>query len=171
MALAERLDAVSSLAVVVSNFERLAPYEESYGLDNNIIKDTLTFAIPRVIWADKPVASEPRAYGDLYFNYSENSFTITPMGDLLRNFGWEGIPIGMFLLGLLLRTIYVALVENQKMSLWRVTLFFMILTNVSYESFYGGILPFIVKVSVTTTIGLLIINFFTGKSRRNDVKV
>jgi hypothetical protein len=170
-ALAERIDAVSSLAVVVSNYERLAPYEESYGLDNNIIKDTLTFAIPRVIWADKPVASEPRRYGDLYFNYSENSFTITPMGDLLRNFGWEGVFIGMFLLGTLKRVIYVALVEKQAFSLWRITLYFMLLTSVSYEGFYGAILPFLVKVCVISTIGLLVINFFTKKNGRGNVKI
>jgi hypothetical protein len=169
-ALAERIDAVSSLAVVVSNFERLAPYEESYGLDNNIIKDTLTFAIPRVIWTDKPVASEPRRYGDLYFNYSENSFAITPMGDLLRNFGWEGIFIGMFLLGILMRSIYVSLVEKQAFSLWRITLYFMFLTSVSYEGFYGAILPFLVKVAVISIIGLLLINFFAKKTGRSNVK-
>ncbi len=171
MSLAERVDAVSSLAVVVSNYERLAPYEEGYGLDNNIIKDTMTFAIPRVIWAEKPVASEPRKYSELYFDYGDNSFTITPMGDLLRNFGWEGIPLGMFILGILLRTIYSALVENQPFSLWRITLYFMLLTSVSYESFYGGILPFLVKVGTVSVVGLLIVNFFTKKNGRNNVKI
>jgi hypothetical protein len=169
--LAERLDAISSLAVVVSNYERLAPYEESYGLDNNIVKDTLTFAVPRVIWADKPVASEPRRYGDLYFNYSENSFAITSMGDLLRNFGWEGIFLGMFLLGILMRLIYVSLVEKQAFSLWRITLYFMFLTSVSYEGFYGAILPFLVKVGVISIIGLLAINFFAKKNGRSNVKI
>ncbi len=171
MALAERVDAVSPLAVVVSNYERLAPYEESYGLDNNIIKDTLTFFIPRAIWAEKPVASEPRKYGELYFSYGENSFTVTPIGDLLRNFGWIGIPIGMLFLGILLRAIYVSLIENKTFSLWRITFYFMLLTSVSYEGFYGGILPFLVKVGFTTIIGLLIINFFTKKNKINNVRI
>jgi hypothetical protein len=131
----------------------------------------MTFAIPRVIWAEKPVASEPRKYSELYFDYGDNSFTITPMGDLLRNFGWEGIPLGMFILGILLRIIYSALVENQPFSLWRITLYFMLLTSVSYESFYGGILPFLVKVGTVSVVGLLIVNFFTKKNGRNNVKI
>lgn len=161
--LAERLDAVSSLAVVVSNYEQLAPYEESYGLDNNIWKDTLTFFIPRVIWNDKPLASEPRKYSELYFNYGENSFTITPMGDLLRNYGVPGVFLGMVFLGLLLRTLYSSLIENREFSYWRILLYFMILTAISYESFYGSILPYISKVGFISIIGIVIVNFIHKK--------
>ena len=102
-ALTERIEGVSSVAVVVSNYEKLEPYEESYGLKDNIIKDSLFFFIPRPLWVNKPVGSEPRKYADLYFNYGENSFAITPMGDLLRNFGPVGVPLGMMLLGFLLQ--------------------------------------------------------------------
>jgi len=75
-ALAERLDAVSSLAVVVSNYEALAPYEESWGIRNNILVDSVTFFIPRILWPNKPIAIESSKYGDLYFNYDENAFLI-----------------------------------------------------------------------------------------------
>ena len=165
-ALAERVEAVSSLAVVVANYEKLKPYEESYGLDNNIYKDSVTFFIPRVIWADKPVASEPRKYGELYFDYGENSFTITPMGDLLRNFGPIGVPIGMILLGILIRMLYAALVEKQDFAYWRIVLFYMLFTSISYESFYGSIVPYMIKVGVVSVIGILIIRFFIGKTRQ-----
>lgn len=161
--LAERLDTVSSVAVVVSNYEQLAPYEESYGLDNNIQKDLMTFLIPRIVWADKPVASEPRQYSDLYFNYSDNSFAITPMADLLRNYGPIGVPIGMLLLGILLRTIYRTLIEDQPLVTWHAVLYFMILTAISYEGFYGGILPYTVKVGITSVIGIALILFLAGK--------
>lgn len=157
--LAERLDAVSSLAVVVSNYENLAPYEEGYGLDNNIWKDTVTFFIPRVIWNDKPLASEPRKYSELYFNYGENSFTITPMGDLLRNYGVVGVFLGMVILGTFIRFLYSTLIEKKEFSYWKVTLYFMILTAISYESFYGSILPYISKVGIIAIIGILIVNF------------
>lgn len=165
--LAERVDAVSSLAVVVSNYEELQPYEESYGLDNNIWKDTVTFIVPRVIWQDKPVASEPRKYSELYFDFGENSFTITPMGDLIRNFGVIGVPIGMFFLGFLLRIIYSALVENRDFSVWRSTFYYMLLTSVSYEGFYGAILPYLFKVGIIALIGILIVNFLIKKSKSN----
>lgn len=164
--LAERLDGVSSLGVVVSNYEVLAPYEESYGLDNNIWNDTSTFFIPRVVWPDKPVASDPRMYSDLYFNYGDNSFTITPIGDLLRNFGVIGVPLGMFLLGMLLRTIYRSLVEAQPVITWRATLYFMLIINLSYEGFYGTLLPYMFKVGATTLVGIAFVNFF---ARRVDL--
>lgn len=161
--LSERLEAVSSLAVVVSNYEQLKPYEESYGIDNNIYKDTVTFIVPRVIWKDKPVASEPRRYSELYFNYGENSFTITPMGDLLRNFGVIGVPLGMLLLGFIVRILYAALIENQPFSYWRTVLFFMIVPSISYESFYGSIIPYMFKIGFITVVGIIITQFLIKK--------
>ncbi len=164
-AMAERFESVSSLAVVVSNYEKLGGYEASYGLDNNIWKDSVTFFIPRILWADKPVATDAGNYGDLYFNYRENSFTLTPIGDLLRNFGPIGIPIGMLILGLLVRIIYAALKENQEFSFWKATLFYMLLTSISYEGSYGLIVPYLVKVGIISVVGMLIIRFFVGKTR------
>ncbi len=157
MSLAERLDTLSSVAVVVSNYEQLQPYEESYGLDNNIWKDISTFFIPRIIWNEKPVASEPRKYSDLYFNYGENSFAITPIGDLVRNYGPFGVPIGMFLFGIVLRFMYRALIENQPRMIWRSTLYFMLLMAISYEGFYGLLIPFLFKVGVISIVGLVIV--------------
>lgn len=166
IALAERLESVSSLAVTVANYEKLQPYEESYGLDNNIRNDLTTFLIPRFIWQDKPIISDPRKYGDLYFNYSENSFTITPIGDLLRNFGPVGVPLGMMFLGLVVRLFYAALIEKQDFSFWRVTLFYMLLTSISYEGFYSTIFPYMVKVGIVSVIGILVIRFFIKDNRQ-----
>jgi hypothetical protein len=165
-AMAERLDAVSSLAVVVSNYEKLAPFEESYGLDNNIWNDSIYFFIPRPLWLEKPVSSDSHKYGDLYFNYNENSFTITPMGDLLRNYGPIGVPLGMILLGFVIRIFYSALIENQEFSVWRVTLFYMLLTGINYESFYGTIIPYLIRVGFISVIGLLIVWFFVKENRK-----
>ncbi len=161
--LAERVDVLSTLCVVVSNYEALRPYEEAYGLDNNIWVDMTTFFIPRVVWKDKPAASDPRKYSDLYFNYGETSFAITPVGDLLRNYGVVGVPIGMFLLGLILRFIYRSLVEGQPPDLWRLTLYFMLLISVSYEGFYGTIIPHLFKVTFTCLVGILIVILIARK--------
>ena len=164
-ALAERIDAVSSLAVVVSNYEALAPYEEVWGINNNIYVDTVTFFIPRAIWTDKPISIEPSKYADLYFNYSENSFTMTPMGDLLRNFGPWGVPIGMILLGMLLRVMYAAFIENREFSYWRATVFFMLLTSINYEGVYSLIVPMLFKIGLTAFLGMAIVRFFAGTAR------
>jgi hypothetical protein len=163
MSLAERIDSVTPLAVVVATHEEMEPYEAGYGLDNNIWKDTVSFLIPRIIWNNKPLASEPRKYAALYFDYADNSFTITPFGDLLRNFGVFGVWAGMFLLGCLLRIIYRALIEEQETKLWKATMYFMLVTTVSYESFYGSILPYMVKVFVITVIGLLVVRLLGRK--------
>lgn len=164
--LSERLEAVSSLAVVISNYEQLKPYEESYGIDNNIYKDTVTFIVPRIVWKDKPVASEPRQYSELYFNFGESSFTITPMGDLVRNFGIIGVPLGMLLLGFIVRILYAALIENQPFSYWRSVLFFMLVPSISYESFYGSIIPYMFKVGFITMIGIIMTQFLINKVSR-----
>jgi hypothetical protein len=169
--LAERLDAVSSLAVVVSNYEALAPYEELWGINDNIYVDTVTFLIPRVIWTDKPVAIEASKYGDLYFNFSENSFAMTPMGDLLRNFGPFGIPIGMIILGFVIRVMYSTLVENREFSFWRSTVYFMLLTTISYEGVYGVMIPYMFKIGVSAIAGVLIIKMASNALSRTGMPV
>jgi hypothetical protein len=164
-AITERFEAVSSLAVIVSNYEKLEPYEEGYGLKDNIWNDSITAFIPRPLWKDKPVSSEPRKFAELYFNFGENSFTITPMGDLLRNFGPLGVPLGMFILGFILSIIYTSLVENQEFSYWRTTLFYILLTGVSYEGFYGTIMPYLIKYGAFAVIGLLFIRLFQKREK------
>jgi hypothetical protein len=161
-ALAERIDALSPTAVVVSNYESLAPYEEDLGISNNIFVDSVTFFIPRVLWADKPVSIDPAKYADLYFNFSENAFTITPMGDLLRNFGPVGVPIGMIILGMIIRVMYAALIEGKLFDYWKVTHFYMIFTNaISFEGTYSLIVPMIFKVGMVTIFGLVLVRLLS----------
>jgi hypothetical protein len=137
--LAERIDGVSSLAVVVSNYERLKPYEASYGLENNIYTDLGASVIPRFLWKNKPLISDVRSYSDLYFDFNGNSYALTPVGDLLRNFGVIGVPIGMLIVGIFLRVVYSALIENQTVTIGRATVYYLFLASLSYEGFYSMI--------------------------------
>ncbi len=164
-ALAARLDSITPLAVVVSNYEKLGPYEDAYGISDNIWNETVVFIIPRFIWPEKPVPTSPEKYADLYFNFPNNSFTLTPMGDLLRNFGPVGVLLGMIFLGMILRVIYSALRENQPFSFARVSLFYMLLTSISYEGSFGLIIPVLFKLMVISVVGILIIRFFAGPGR------
>jgi len=154
--LAVRVELVSSVAVVVSNYEILAPYEEEFGISNNIFVETFTFFIPRLIWNEKPVPVDPVRYAELYFNYSENSFSITPIADLLRNFGPIGIPIGMFFLGGILRMLHQSLIGTGQFSYWRIPLYFLLITSVSYDATYSGIVPMLFRTAVVATIGFAI---------------
>ncbi|MGB7924617.1 MAG: hypothetical protein WCF57_15355 [Pyrinomonadaceae bacterium] len=156
--LSERFETTSSLAVVVANYEKLNQYEADYGIANNIWTYTWTAFIPRFIWNDKPLISDARAYSALYFDFGENSFALTPIGDLLRNFGPIGIPIGMALLGFAQRIIYSALIDGQVVTPWRALSYLMLIGSFSYESFYGTILPGLMRSGVILLIGGLLIN-------------
>lgn len=169
--LAQRLDTASSLAVVVSNYEEYAPYEASYGLDDNIWKDISSFLIPRALWPDKPVASDARAYSSLYFDYPDNSFAITPIGDLLRNYGTIGVFIGMLLLGILLRIVFCALLEGKPKTIMRSALYFMIMLPVSFEGFYGTILTMMVKVGATAVVGLLFVYYLNVQNVQRTFRI
>lgn len=164
MSLADRLENLTSLAVVVSNYEKLAPYEESYGLSGNIIRDTYTALIPRFFWTDKPLTSDPYAYSDLYFNYENNAFAITPYGDLLRNFGPIGIPLGMMLVGIYLRTIHVALAEPKPGWQWRASAYYLLMTTISYEAFYATLFPSVVRVAFILCVTLYLANLIAKRT-------
>ena len=165
-ALADRIDNLSSVAVVVANYEKLAPYEASYGLENNIINDLYTSFIPRFVWPEKPPTSDPRAYSDLYFGYGDNSFAISPFADLVRNFGPIGVPVGMLILGIYLRLIYASLIDTPNPAMWKKVAYFSLLTVVSYEAFYATIFPSLVRLLVVLTISLFIVNLFTRGQKR-----
>lgn len=169
-AVGDRIDSVSSLGVVVANYEVLAPYEESWGISNNILNDTLVSFIPRFVWPDKPVPIHPQRYADLYFNFSESAFTMTPMGDLLRNFGPLGVPIGMILLGFFIRVLYASLIENHEFSHWRAVMFYVLLSSISFEWSYGLILPYLMRAGFFVLLGLLLVHFYMHIARRTSIK-
>jgi len=167
--LAERVENLSSLAVVVSNYEKLEPYEASYGIDNNITREFFSAFVPRVIWPEKPVLSNARAYSDLYFGYGENSFAITVFGDLLRNYGPVGVPLGMVVLGLFLRLIYDVFIASPGESLWRPVIYYAFLSTVSYEGFYSIIFPSILRTFFIILIVVLLLFIFRGRPSYNPI--
>ncbi len=156
--MAERIDNLSAMGVVVANHEHLKPYEAGFGLEDNIVNDLYTSFIPRFIWEDKPNTSDARAYSDLYFNFSENSFAITPFGDLLRNFGPIGVPLGMLIIGIYFRAIYDLLINTDKPLLWKKVSYFVLLTLFSFESFYATFFPTLVRTVIVLVISLYLAN-------------
>lgn len=164
--LAERLEIVSSLGVVVANYENLQSYEASYGLENNIWTYTWTAFIPRYFWKDKPIIADGYSYNELYFDSGGSGLAITSMGDLLRNFGPVGVPLGMIILGFSIRIFYAVFVEGLAFSMWRSTIYITVLTKISYDGFYGEIFPTILRVAVVIFIQLLILKIVIYALRR-----
>ncbi|MBA2737955.1 MAG: hypothetical protein H0U50_14350 [Pyrinomonadaceae bacterium] len=164
--LADRVENLSSLGVVVANYEELAPYEASYGLENNIMNDLYTSLIPRFVWSDKPQTSDARAYSELYFKFSENSFAITPFGDLLRNFGPIGVPLGMMILGFYMRLIYSSLIDTPNPAIWKKMAYFPLLSLISFEAFYATIFPSIVRTVFILAISMILVNLMLKRKGR-----
>jgi hypothetical protein len=156
--LEQRIENLSSFAVIVSNYERLKPLEVYYGIENNIWIYTWTALIPRFLWPNKPIISDARAVGALYFNFPTNSFAMTMFGDLLRNFGPIGVPIGMLILGFMLRILYSAFVTQHVVPAWRAATYFSLLISVNYESFYGTVLPSWIRIGFVCLVGGFIAN-------------
>ena len=163
----QRIETVSQLAVFVSNYEKLRPLEASYGI-SDIWTMTWTAFIPRAIWPDKPNISGARGLGSLYFEMENTSPAISPMVDLFLNFGLVGILLGMAILGIILRIIYSALIQEQTLFAWRAAGYFLLLTNVSYEGMYGSIFPVLIRVCVVFFIGLVLI--YVMMIRRSRVR-
>ena len=155
--LADRLEIVSSFAVVVSNYESMSSYEAAYGLDNSIWTYTWTAFIPRILWKDKPIVADNYSYNELYFDHGGFGLSLTAMGDLLRNFGPIGVPIGMIVLGFGIRIFYSMLVEGVPFSMWKATVYFVVITKVSYDGFYGEILPTVIRVSAVIFVQFLLL--------------
>jgi hypothetical protein len=154
--LADRLEIVSAFAVVVANYEALSSYEAAYGLENNIWTYTWTAFIPRILWKDKPIIADGYSYNELYFDHGGFGLSITAMGDLLRNFGPIGVPIGMIVLGFGIRVFYSMLVDGVPFSIWKVTIYFIVITKLSYDGFYGEILPTAIRISAVVFVQFLI---------------
>lgn len=164
--LAERMEIISSLAVVVANYEALQTYEASYGLENNIWTYTWTSFIPRYLWKDKPIVADNSSYNELYFDHGGYGLAITSMGDLLRNFGPWGVPFGMIVLGFFLRVFYAGTVEGLPFSTWRSAVFFIVLTRISYDSFYGEILPTVMRITAVIFVQLFFLKTIIYALRR-----
>jgi len=54
--------------------------------------------------------------------------------------------------------VYAALIEDQPRSIWRVTAYIVILSNVSYESFYGSIVQTVLRAAVILAVTLVGVN-------------
>lgn len=161
----QRTEIVTHFGVIVANYERLAPLEEEYGIANNIVIYVATSFIPRFVWQDKPIISNARGLAALYFENPFNSYATTPFGDLLRNFGPIGIPIGMAILGIVLAAIY-QLVVHQPTTAWRAGLYYALLTCVSYEGFYGSIFPAMIRAAFVVLVGGVFLRLWIGRVQR-----
>jgi hypothetical protein len=136
----ERLNSLDLLGITLARAEVLKPVERSVGIDNNILKDIVLGFIPRPLWPEKPTTGDfglwfSRLYLDSpYLTWSGPSV----FGDLYRNFGYVGIPAGMLLIGIYLRTIYEALVVGGAGAPMGPLLYVFLLQSLNWEGAYSS---------------------------------
>lgn len=152
----ERLDGVTSLAVIVRRAPELAAAEHEFGIDGNIAKDMATAFVPRFLWPEKPSVPVGRRIGELYFDLQDSSPAVTFMGDLFRNFGVAGVFPGMLLVGVALRAVYAWLIERRALSPLRVGLFLMLSQANNYEGLYGAYFPVLARALAIGVLALLL---------------
>jgi len=95
-----RIDMLSTMAIVVSATPEQVPYWGGY-----TYADLFWHLIPRVLVPDKPAPGMgqefPRRYGLIKWDDTETSYNLSQTVELYINFGWLGIGVGMFLIGIL----------------------------------------------------------------------
>lgn len=73
--------------------------------------------IPRFLWKEKPTLYIGREFAIEYWNYPAEipkSIAVTTIGELYWNYGVVGILIGMFMLGIIYRFVYLCLIGNPR---------------------------------------------------------
>lgn len=150
----ERLDGLTSLAVIVGNSGALKRDERALGIDHNIRRDFVNSLVPRFLWPEKPTVGIAEQIGGLYYGTEHTSPAVTYMGDLYRNFGWAGVFPGMFLIGLVLRTLYAWLIEGHVLTGARVGIFFITNAAVGYEGLYSTYFPSLIRAVVVGLAGV-----------------
>ena len=99
----DRLDRLLPLAWLVAN----TPIPVRF-LDGQTLAPLLFKFIPRVLYEDKPADTVDlgQRYGFVPFANRVNAFKVHQLGELYANFGALGTLIGMFVLGVLYRTLF-----------------------------------------------------------------
>lgn len=153
--LVERLDQVASFGVVVDRHDELDAREQELGLDSGVPEQLAVAVVPRALWPGKPVVGDIRTLSGLYFEDDSNSYAITAMGDLLRQYGPFGVGAGMLVLGMVLRVLHVVL-ARPGWAPYRWALFVAILLRATnLEGFYSVIYADMVRVAAVVAVALL----------------
>jgi len=139
----ERFSAIEMLGITLARAkdEAVQASERSVGMDNNIVKNLFYDFVPRVIWHNKPIVSNIGLWFSRIYCDSPHRAWSGPsiFGDLYRNFGYLGIPFGMFVLGILLRIIYERLIIRGNGNAFAVLVYYFLLNDINYEGFYSFI--------------------------------
>jgi hypothetical protein len=166
-AFAARTNVLTHVAVLVSRRDEFnASMPDS--LKSGILIGLTTALVPRALWPNKPIVGDFASHARLFFGFEDNSFAVTPFGDLLLNFGPAGIVPGMVILGALMSFIYATFAESAPGSAARGAIFVALLTQFSMEGFFSPILPSLLRVGLVAILATLFLSAIIGVTRRSS---
>jgi len=146
-----RANNMESLAIVLERADQVQHLERAYGIANNMWDDFLWGLVPRFLYPQKPNTSLFSVkFGHIYHDLPPNMSSMsnpTIMGDLYRNLGYAGILVGMMVLGIFLRWLYIVLVEDNRNPLLFAVYFFTIM-GMNFEGTYIGLYHALVRLWV-----------------------
>ena len=143
---------LENFAISISKTPSIIPFK-----NGGTLLSTLSNFIPRSIWRKRVAYSLDRVFSTEYAGWSENSkgaTGVTNIGELYINFGITGIVIGMFVLGLLYRTVYKNLIGIQAVGDLRILVYYSFLMCFTWIEgslgylFFNLILETIVLIAV-----------------------
>ena len=161
--LIDRFNSLDLFGLTLAPSNGLAPAERILGMDNNIFKSLLYGLIPRLLWPDKPNMSDFGIdFAQLYMDHSYYTSAGPSMfGDLFRNFGYIGIPIGMFIFGVCLRWVYWNLILRGINGPIGPLLYFFVLQRICVEGRYTDFFLGSIRVLFSILV-LCILLYWTG---------
>jgi len=109
----------------------------------------LVAPVPRVYWPDKPIIRIGAVLGEAIFGTTlRGGVPPGAIGELYLNFGWAGIPFGMFLFGFAFARFYrsygsTAYVNKNKMLIYSILVVFVVFTGMSAD--FSGMMSMILQ--------------------------
>ncbi len=165
--ISERLTAMDNFSVTLMMAQELQDEERVVGMNNNILKEGLYSLIPRPVWPGKPTVSDiGLSFTRVYLRSPARSWAGPSLfGDLYRNFGYVGIGLGMFLLGVYLGAIYRVLIKNNHTNALACGIYFMLLVTVGYEGWYTAFITSGMRVMFMVGVFFLVAMLLGGVRR------
>lgn len=163
----QRLEAPGALAVVVARQQELDGTDTAAGAPR-VLESMVGSFIPRAVWSNKPASTDPGAISRLYFEFEANAFAITPMGDLLRDLGPLAVPIGMVVMGAVLRLLHASLLDASGATAGRVVAFVVLIVRAPmwWEGFYPTFLADLVRAGLVIAVALGFVEVWTRLAAR-----
>lgn len=125
---------IPTSAQIINAVPEVLPYE--YG---GTIAGWFTAAIPRSVWADKPLISSGPIIGTKVFGTERSGVPPGFVAEMYWNFGLVGVVIGSFLLGSLLRGAHLRLIPTVRASPAAAIFYCVVFFRIGGNAITGGV--------------------------------